>query len=173
MAQKFLGVECSYGEDRALTNFILKHGHDSVYQNTAVVRTVAPETYSKLCRMYLRWDRSYIREEIRFARIVMSRPPIPCLIAAIDKIITNLRYPIGYATLMLLVVYSFDDPTTILRVMCAIGIMSALNMLYYLRSERSWDFLFGILYGYFSFFTLFWIFPFAALTLRSRSWMTR
>jgi len=90
-----------------------------------------------------------------------------------DMIITNLRYPIGYATMALLTVYSFDDPATILRIMCAIGIMSMLNMLYYLRSERSWDFLFGIFYGYFSFFTLFWIFPFAALTLRSRSWMTR
>lgn len=173
MEQKFLGVECTYGEDRALTNFILKHGFDSVYQNTAVVWTVAPENYSKLCRMYLRWDRSYIREEIRFARIVWSRPPVPRLIAAMDMIITNLRYPIGYATMALLTVYSFDDPATILRIMCAIGIMSMLNMLYYLRSERSWDFLFGIFYGYFSFFALFWIFPFAALTLRSRSWMTR
>ncbi|MGE5094270.1 MAG: hypothetical protein ACM3SO_03975 [Betaproteobacteria bacterium] len=27
-------------------------------------------------------------------------------------------------------------------------------MLYYLRSERSWDFLYGIAYGYFSFFAL-------------------
>lgn len=173
VAQTFLGVECTYGEDRALTNWILKQGYDSVYQNTAIVRTVAPESYSNLCRMYLRWDRSYIREEIRFARIVWSRPPTPRLIAAIDMVITNLRYPIGYATMALLTVYSFDDPATILRIMCAIGIMSTLNMLYYLRSERSWDFLFGIFYGYFSFFTLFWIFPFAAVTLRSRSWMTR
>jgi len=173
ITQTFLGVECTYGEDRSLTNFILKDGYDSVYQNTAVVRTVAPESYRKLCRMYLRWDRSYIREEIRFARIVWSRPPIPRLIAALDMVITNLRYPIGYASLALLTVYSFEDPATILRIMCAIGIMSMLNMLYYLRSERSWDFLFGILYGYFSFFALFWIFPYAALTLRSRSWMTR
>ena len=29
-----------YGEDRALTNFILEKGYDSVYQNTAGVRTV-------------------------------------------------------------------------------------------------------------------------------------
>ncbi len=173
MAQTFMGVECTYGEDRALTNFILKRGYDSVYQNTAVVRTVAPESYSKLCRMYLRWDRSYIREEIRFARIVWSRPAIPRLIAAVDMIITNLRYPIGYATLALLALYSVDDPTSVVRILCAIGIMSMLNMLYYLRSERSWDFLFGILYGYFSFFALFWIFPYAAVTLRSRSWMTR
>jgi len=173
LEQKFWGVACTYGEDRALTNFILKQGYDSVYQNTAVVRTLAPESYSKLCRMFLRWDRSYIREEIRFARIAWSRPPFARLISLADMIITNFRYPISYMTLGFLVVFTFDDPGTILRVLCAIGIMSLLNMLYYLRSERSWDFLFGILYAYFAFFTLFWIFPFAALTLRTRSWMTR
>jgi hyaluronan synthase len=46
-------------------------------------------------------------------------------------------------------------------------------MLYYLHSERSWDFLYGILYSYFAFFSLFWIFPTAIFTVRSRSWMTR
>jgi len=171
--QRFMGVECTYGEDRALTNFILEKGYDSVYQNTAVVRTVVPESYSKLCRMFLRWDRSYIREEFRFARISLGRPPVPRLISIADSIITNLRYPIGYLSLGFLAVSLFDDPAAILRVMCAIGVMSMLNMLYYLRSERSWDFLFGILYSYFSFFALSWIFPYAALTLRARSWMTR
>lgn len=171
--QKFLGVECTYGEDRALTNFILAKGYDSVYQNTARVHTVVPENYSKLCRMYLRWDRSYIREEIRFARIVWKRPPVKRLIAALDAVITNLRYPIGYAVMLLMAVLAFDDPMTVLRLLSAIGMMAMLNMLYYLRSERSWDFLFGIFYSYFAFFTLFWIFPYAAVTLRSRSWLTR
>ncbi len=171
--QKFLGVECTYGEDRALTNFILGEGYDSVYQGTARVRTLVPENYGKLCRMYLRWDRSYIREEIRFARIVWKRPPVKALIAALDVTITNLRYPVGYATMALLAVFAVDDPTTILRVLSAMGIMTSLNMLYYLRSELSWDFLFGIFYAYFSFFTLFWIFPYALLTVRSRSWLTR
>ncbi len=171
--QRFWGVECTYGEDRALTNFILQQGYDSVYQNSAVVRTMVPESYSKLCRMFLRWDRSFIREEIRLAGIVSSRPLIPRLIAISDMIITNLRYPVGYLTLGFLVVFCFDDPQTILRIMCSIGVVSMLNMLYYLRSERSWDFLFGILYSYFSFFTLFWVFPYALFTLRARSWMTR
>src|SRR4029077_17802645 len=30
--QSFLGAHCTYGEDRALTNFILGEGYDSVYQ---------------------------------------------------------------------------------------------------------------------------------------------
>ncbi len=171
--QTFLGEKCTYGEDRALTNLILSRGFNAVYQRTAVVHTVAPWTYEKLYKMYLRWDRSYIREEIVFARIVWKRPPVICLIALWDKIVTNLRYPVGYATLVMLIILCFNDPLTILRLLFAMGLMSFFNMLYYLHSERSWDFVYGILYVYFSFFTLFWVFPYAAATVRSRSWMTR
>jgi hyaluronan synthase len=55
----------------------------------------------------------------------------------------------------------------------ALGVSSTFYMLYYLRSERSWNFLYGVLYSYFSFFALTWIFPYAALTLRARGWLTR
>jgi hyaluronan synthase len=173
-AQKFLGVRCTYGEDRALTNYILNQGCDSVYQSNAVVHTVVPANYTKLCKMFLRWDRSYIREEIRFAGgIVWKRPPIARLIAVLDTLITNLRYPVGLAALPLLFLFSIENPMAVLRLMAVIGAMAGLNMLYYLRSELSWDFLFGIFYAYFSFFTLFWVFPYAAATLRARSWLTR
>jgi hyaluronan synthase len=171
--QTFLGSRCTYGEDRAMTNFILQRGFDTVYQRSAVVRTVVPRTYQKLCRMYLRWDRSYVREEIRFAWIVWRRPPAACLIALWDKVITNLRFPVAYTSLVLLVIHSVKDPTSIIRLLFAIGLVSSVNMLYYLHSERSWDFLYGIFYAFFSFFTLFWIFPYAVATVRSRAWMTR
>jgi len=171
--QTFLGVSCTYGEDRSLTNFILSLGYDVVYQSTAIVHTKVPETYFKLCKMYLRWDRSYVKEEIRFAKIVWSRPALPRLIALFDGLITNLRYPVGYLVLVMLIFMSVNDPLTILRLLLAIGLISFLNVFYYLRSERSWDFVYGIIYSYFSFFTLFWIFPFAVITVRARSWMTR
>ncbi len=172
--QTFLGTECTYGEDRALTNYILGLGYDAVYQRTAVVHTVVPVTYTKLCKMYLRWDRSYIREEIRFAGVVVwKRRPVPRMIAAMDSLITNLRYPVSFTALPLLLLFSIEDPMAVLRLMMVMGAMAGLNMLYYLRSELSWDFVFGIFYAYFSFFTLFWVFPYAAATLRARSWLTR
>lgn len=173
MGQTFLGARCTYGEDRSMTNYILADGYDTVYQRSAIVHTVVPKSYGKLCKMFLRWDRSYIREELRFARIVWSRPLRSRVIAIVDTLITNLRYPVGYSCLGLLVVFTMDDPRTLLRVLGAMGLMSMLNMVYYLRSERSWNFLFGVLYAYFSSFTLFWIFPYALLTARARSWLTR
>jgi hyaluronan synthase len=137
------------------------------------VHTVVPETYGKLCRMYLRWDRSYIREEFRFARIVWKRPPVSRVLALYESTVTNLRFPIAYSAMVLWALNAFNDPATIVRMLLAIMVVSTLYTLYYLRSERSWDFVFGILYGYFSFFALTWIFPYAALTLRARGWLTR
>ncbi len=173
MNQSFLGVGCTYGEDRSLTNFILSRGYDTVYQRSAVVHTIVPRTYSKLCKMYLRWDRSYVREELRLAHILWRRPPLPRLITLIDIVITNLRYPVGFIVLGLLLVLTFQDPLTVLRVLAAIGLMSALNMCYYLRCERSWNVVYGLFYSYYAAFALFWVFPYAVFTLRARSWMTR
>lgn len=51
--------------------------------------------------------------------------------------------------------------------------MAAFYMLYYLRSERSRDAIYGVFYAYYSFFALSWVFPFAVLTVRARSWLTR
>jgi hyaluronan synthase len=77
-----------------------------------------------------------------------------------------------YASLALLVTLLPDHPLVVVRLAVVIGLFSAFNMLYYLRSERSADFLYGILYSYFA-LGLFWIFPYAALTVRARGWLTR
>ncbi len=172
--QTFLGSPCTFGEDRALTNLILEQGLNTVYQRRAVVHTIVPETYSKLVKMYLRWERSYVREEWKFiTKVLWRRPWRTRWISCIDAFFTNLRFPMIYTSIGLLITLAMSDPLTVLRLMDAIGLMAMFYMLYFLRSEKSWDFVYGILYAYFSFFTLFWIFPYAVVTVRARSWMTR
>jgi len=173
MSQTFLGAPCTYGEDRALTNLVLASGHNTVYQRSAEVRTLVPVRYKQLCRMFLRWDRSYVREEICFLRIVWKRPPAVRLIALFERLLNNLRYPVNYATMIVLVLVVASRPENLLRVLAAIGLVSLFNMIFYLRSERSKDFVYGIFYGYYAFFALFWIFPYALFTVRARSWLTR
>lgn len=173
LQQTFLGVRCDIGEDRALTNYILEQGYDTVYQRSASVLTNVPVTYGQLCKMYTRWDRSFLREEWRFARIVWKRPWQWRAIALVDSLVTNLRYPVIYASIGLLVLGIAEDPETLLRILFAIGLMALLYTLYYLRSQRSLDFVYGIAYSYFAFFALTWIFPYAVMTVRTRGWLTR
>lgn len=171
--QRFMGAQATIGEDRALTNDIMRLGYDSVYQRTAVVLTIVPTTYKQLSRMLLRWNRSYIREEMRFAIILWKRPPIARVISLFDSTITNVRYPVAFLTMYLLGAAFVHDMRVLPRVLVAIGVISFFYSLYYLRSERSFNIVYGVLYEYFSFFALFWVFPWALLTVRARGWLTR
>jgi hyaluronan synthase len=171
--QRFLGTECTIGEDRALTNDVLASGYKAVYQRTAVVHTVAPDNYLQLCKMFLRWDRSHIREEIRLWKIMWKLPFPALVLTMLETIITNLRYPVAYASLLLMIYMSVQDPWTILRLLISIGLVSIFYTLYFLHSERSREFLFGVLYAYFYFLSLLWIFPYALVTVRNRAWLTR
>jgi hyaluronan synthase len=173
LKQTFLGAECTYGEDRALTNWILSLGYFTVYQRSAVVHTVVPTNYKTMCKMFLLWDRSYVREEIRFMGIVWKRPPLSASLALWDRFVTNLRYPVNYASIALLGVLTWEHPYMLARFLLAVGIVGLFYSLYFLRSERSAEFLLAIVFSYFSFFTMFWIFPYALFTVRARSWLTR
>jgi hyaluronan synthase len=171
--QTFLGSKCTFGEDRAMTNYVLAEGFDTVYQRSAVVHTVVPRSYAKLCKMFLRWDRSYVREEVRYAGILWRRPIAALAMSLLETVVNNVRFPMSWLSLVLLATLIPTHPLVLLRLLFVIGLFSAFNMLYYLHSERSADFLYGILYSYFSFFSLFWIFPYAVMTVRARGWLTR
>lgn len=127
--QTFMGAKCDIGEDRALTNDILEPGCDTVYQRTAVVHTLVPTTYGQLCKMYLRWDRSFLREELRFARIIWRRPWHWLAIAPVDSVVTNLRYPVIYASMALMLYGSMEDQEIFLRLMFSMGLISLLYTL--------------------------------------------
>ncbi len=171
--QHFLGARATIGEDRALTNDVMRLGYDSVYQQRAMVLTVVPTSYKQLTRMFLRWNRSYIREEARLLKVLPHRPLVPRVIAFFDSIVTNLRFPIMLCTMALLLVMIAHHPLMLVRLLVSIGLISGLYSLYYLRSERSLNFIYGMVFEYFSFFFLFWIFPWAFVTVRARGWLTR
>ncbi len=71
--QAFLGTQATIGEDRALTNLVLKSGHRVVYQREAVVLTKIPAGFKGLSRMMLRWARSNVRESLVMATFVLRR----------------------------------------------------------------------------------------------------
>src|SRR5690606_34336016 len=59
---RFLGVECTYGDDRALTNRVIRAGWTTRYDARAEAWTDAPDRYRKFFRQQLRWKKSWSRE---------------------------------------------------------------------------------------------------------------
>ncbi|MCW2939209.1 MAG: glycosyl transferase family 2 [Actinomycetia bacterium] len=73
--QRFLGVECTYGDDRNLTNRVIKAGWKTRYDGQAEAWTDAPDQYKKFFRQQLRWKKSWSREGLLLiAHIWRTRP---------------------------------------------------------------------------------------------------
>jgi hyaluronan synthase len=72
--QTVLGVPQHVGDDRVLTNELLRNGWRTVYQSTAVVETDAPSDWSTYWRQQLRWGRSSQRETLLSLRWLWRKP---------------------------------------------------------------------------------------------------
>jgi hyaluronan synthase len=172
--QTFLGAPCRHSEDRALTNFILRSGHYTYYQRTARVYTLVPETYQGVCRMYLRWERGNVRESIVQLSYLFTRyREKHRILPIVEFVLAQLEYPLTLFCFGLLVASAVVYPLILIKLLAALGLVSLLNLVYYLWLERDLEFIYGIIYTYYAFFLLQWIYPYACLTVRNRHWLTR
>lgn len=73
--QRFLGRIASHGDDRALTNLLLKH-HRIIYDRRACARTMVPEHLHSLLKVQTRWRRSWFREGIHAASFMWRKRPL-------------------------------------------------------------------------------------------------
>lgn len=72
--QTVLGIPQHVGDDRVLTNELLRDDWRTVYQSTAVVHTDAPSNWRSFWRQQLRWGRSSQRETLLSLRWLWRRP---------------------------------------------------------------------------------------------------
>jgi hypothetical protein len=66
-----------------------------------------------------------------------------------------------------------QNPTYSVAVVASIILMALIYMLFYVRSENDWQFIYGIAYAFLFISVLIWILPFATLTLKRTHWGTR
>jgi hyaluronan synthase len=172
--QRFLGNRCTNGDDHALTNGVLAGGWRTVYQSTAEALTRVPSTYRGLSKMYVRWARSSVREGLLYLalapRLLRRLRAWPAYLDALAGYVQiPLRIHLMFAGYALLVFC----PALLLKSVAAALVVSGFHSAVYLRSERSLDVAYTAAYALFSLLTLQWIYPWAALTVRSSKWLTR
>jgi hyaluronan synthase len=93
VTQRVFGIAMHVGDDRVLTNEILRSGWRTVYQSTARVETDAPNTWRDFWRQQLRWGRSSQRETFLSLGWLWKRPlTLLCFLS--DIIIPFLLYAV-------------------------------------------------------------------------------
>jgi hyaluronan synthase len=173
--QTFMGKPSDIGEDRAMTNMILKQGKEVLFQRNAHVLTNVPERYKGLYKMFIRWGRSNVRENIMMAKYVFTdfrkESKAGARLLFINQSLTILM---TYPFMLFMFFFIATHPLLFLSsTLAGILIFSTFPVLFYAKrynlKESIWAYTYSILYT----FGLFWITPYAIATAGKSGWLTR
>jgi hyaluronan synthase len=175
LEQKFFGKEANIGEDRALTNLMLRQGKSVLFQKNANVYTSIPETYKKLCKMFIRWGRSNARENLKMAGFVFKNFRSHHRTSARLLLLMQLAWCFPSPIIFAITVWTFlMFPVQFVASSLAGGaVWSTVTAFFYYKQYRSFEALWSYVYGVFHFVALSWIVPYALLTVRQTGWLTR
>ncbi|NBL63693.1 glycosyltransferase [Flavobacterium sp. NST-5] len=173
--QTFMGTPSDIGEDRAMTNMILKQGYKVLFQRNAHVLTNVPEKYKNLYKMFIRWGRSNVRENLVMGKFVFSdfrtEQKTGARLLFLNQFMTIAT---AYPFLLFMIYFLLTHPILFISsTLLGILLGSSFQAIFYAKrhnaSESVWAYSYSLLYT----FGLFWIMPYAIVTAGKKGWLTR
>ncbi|HWR56322.1 MAG TPA: glycosyltransferase, partial [Negativicutes bacterium] len=167
--QKFLGQKATFGDDRSMTNFILRE-HRTGYQDTAICNTIVPNTHHIFLRQQMRWKRSWLRESLIAAMFMWKKEPFMSLSFYMGLLVPILAPVIVlYNLLYIPLTHRVFPFTFIFGIFLMASLMSMAQL--FLRKSSTW--LFGVWFCVYYEAVLLWQMPIAWFTFWKTTWGTR
>jgi hyaluronan synthase len=170
--QRFLGRPATYGDDRSLTNFVLRKWKVN-YDETARSVTIVPAHFRLFLRQQLRWKRSWTRESLIVGRFIWRKSPLASLWAYLGIVLPLLAPIVAVRAIVWLPLVGGSGAPFIYLI--GIYAMALVYGLYYGLKHGRYDTLwvFGVMFVFFYIAFLLWQTYYAILTSRNSSWGTR
>ena len=167
--QKFLGQKATFGDDRSMTNFILRH-HRATYQDTAVCQTIVPNKHKVFLRQQMRWKRSWLRETLIAASFMWRKEPFAAVTFYMGMVV-----PIAAPIVVIynLVYVPFTKHIFPTAFVLGIFLMSLLMSMAQLLLRKSSTWIYGMLFCIYYEAVLLWQMPIAWFTFWKSTWGTR
>jgi hyaluronan synthase len=166
--QRFLGRKATFGDDRALTNYVLRDWR-IVYQSEARSHTIAPESIRIFGRQQLRWKKSWLRESVHVSRFIWRKHPAAALLTYAGCVFPWIA-PLVVVHAVWFRAVGVGSP---LFYLMGAYVMAVLYSLYYAISRRSPLWWHGITFVAVYMAFLVWQTYYALLTIRNTKWGTR
>ena len=167
--QTFLGEKATFGDDRSMTNFILRE-HRTGYQDTAICNTIVPNTYRVFLKQQMRWKRSWLRESLIAASFMWKKEPFMALSFYMGLLVPLLAPVIVLYNLVYIPIMHRVFPLTFIIGICLMALLMSMAQLL-LRRSSTW--IFGLWFCLYYEAVLLWQMPIAWVTFWKTTWGTR
>jgi len=172
LAESFLGLPVTWGDDRALTSWLLKEGKKTVFASQAIAYTVVPNNLRTLLKQQLRWKKSWIINSLFTSKFIYKKQPFVAFFYYFPLVVISFLTPI--MTFRALIFIPLTRGIMPLYHIAGIMLVTGLIVIFYRyidKKNKHWPYLF--LWSLFNLFILSFVIVWAAIRIQDRGWGTR
>ena len=169
--EKFLGRKITYGDDRALTNQILKAGYKAVYSYEAKAYTIIPNTLKTFLKQQVRWKKGWFINSLKALKFIFKQDKFVAVTYLIPLIILTIIAPfIAFKALIIDPLFFGKSPVFYVSgIMLVSLLLFSHYKLYNTEKYGAYMFLWSIL----NMTILSYIILYAVYDLKNMNWGTR
>jgi hyaluronan synthase len=167
--QRFFGSVATFGDDRSLTNFILKK-YRVLYDSRAVVETMAPARWYQFFKQQARWKKSWFRESLIAGKFMWLKHPFASISFYLGILFPLISPVVVFSTLLYRPIMHHQIPFSY---SVGLALISLLYSLYYATKRPNSKWLYGIVFCFLYVSVLSWQTYYAIATSRKNHWGTR
>lgn len=170
--EKFLGLPVTWGDDRALTNWVLKRNYKTIYIDNVQAYTICPNNLKTFLKQQVRWKKGWFVNSIFASRFIYKKQPFVSFTYFFPLIFVTLATPF-MATRALIYNPIFRDVSPFFYI-AGVFLVACVIVLYYravARNNKYWPYVF--IWSAINMIILSLILFYALATIQNRKWGTR
>ncbi len=172
LSENFLGLPVTWGDDRALTSWLIKSGWKTIFNSQARAYTIVPDSWKKLITQQLRWKKSWIANFFFTSRFIYKKQPFVSFFYYFPLVFISVLTPI--MTFRALIFAPLARDIMPFYHIAGILLLTSIMAIYYRyidKKNKYWPYLF--LWSLFNLFFLSLMIVWAAIRIQDRGWGTR
>ncbi|MDP3953788.1 MAG: glycosyltransferase [bacterium] len=171
--EKFLGLPVTWGDDRALTNWVLKLGHKTIYTDRGRAVTIVPNNLKQFLKQQVRWKKGWFVNSLFASKFIIKRDPFVAFTYFLPLIAVTIITPF-MAVRSLLLIPVINNNFAFVFYFSGVLLMAGLITVYYRmisRQNQYWPYL--LVWASINTVLLSFLLFYALATINNRKWGTR
>lgn len=173
LEESFLGKPVTWGDDRALTNRVLRQGYETMYSDRVRAYTIVPNNLKQFLKQQVRWKKGWFVNSLFASRFIIKRDPFVAFTYFFPLVAVTILAPFMAARAFLYtpIVHGISSTYYYVFGVLAIAALIAVVYRYYAPRNKYWPYV--LLWAVFNMFILSYLLLFALATIQDRAWGTR
>ncbi len=173
LEETFLGLPVTWGDDRAITNQVIKCGYRTLYTNEVQAYTIVPNNVKQFLKQQIRWKKGWFVNSIKASTFIIKREPFVAFTYFFPLIAVTILTPFMAARAFFytpLVKGTSATAYYMIGVLCVTLLIMVIYR-FVARENRYWPYLF--VWACINMVLLSYLLFYALATIQDRRWNTR